>query len=67
MTKNTITNKGNYSFETKEREDLFHEHKGEGWSQEYKKYRINSIEINLKNCPEAILFQDSFLFRWLKE
>ena len=41
MKNKTIINKGNYSFETQEREELFHKYKGEGWSDEYKRYRIN--------------------------
>jgi radical SAM protein with 4Fe4S-binding SPASM domain len=39
MTNKTIINKGNYSFETKEREKKFHQYKGEGWEKEYKEYR----------------------------
>ncbi len=48
MTNKTIINKGNYSFEIKEREELFHKHKGEGWSKEYKQYRVNWEEYPKK-------------------
>ena len=41
MENNTIINKGNYSFETEEREEQFHKLKGEGWNKEYKEYRKN--------------------------
>lgn len=39
MSNKTIINKGNYSFETEERDNLFHKYKGEGWDAEYKEYR----------------------------
>ncbi len=48
MENKTIINKGNYSFETSEREELFHKYKGEGWSEEYKQYRINWEEYPKK-------------------
>lgn len=48
MSNQTIINKGNYSFETPEREKLFHKYKGEGWSEEYKEYRINWEEYPKK-------------------
>ncbi len=37
-------NKGNYSMETKEREELFEQHRGQGWEAEYKRYRENWIK-----------------------
>lgn len=48
MKNKTIINKGNYSFETPEREAMFHEYKGEGWSDEYKEYRRNWEEYPKK-------------------
>ena len=48
MNNKTIINKGNYSFETTEREELFHKHKGEGWDEEYKQYRKNWEEYPKK-------------------
>lgn len=48
MKTETIINKGNYSFETLEREAMFHEYKGEGWSDEYKEYRKNWEEYPKK-------------------
>ena len=48
MENKTIINKGNYSFETSEREELFHKYKGEGWKDEYKQYRINWEEYPKK-------------------
>lgn len=48
MTDKTIINKGNYSFETPEREEQFHKYKGEGWSDEYKLYRVNWEEYPKK-------------------
>ncbi len=41
MKQNTIINKGNYTLETPEREKLFDKYKGEGWEEEYAKYREN--------------------------
>lgn len=41
MKNETVINKGNYSFETLDREKLFHTYKGEGWSEEYTEYRKN--------------------------
>jgi len=32
-------NKGNYSMDTQEREDLFDQYRGEGWEQQYRDYR----------------------------
>lgn len=43
-----VINKGNYSFETQEREELFHQYKGEAWSEEYKEYRKNWEEYPKK-------------------
>ena len=37
-------NKGNYSMETEEREQLFEKYRGEGWEEEYKEYRANWIK-----------------------
>jgi sulfatase maturation enzyme AslB (radical SAM superfamily) len=34
-------NKGNYSLETSEREELFEKYRGEGWEEEYYTYRKN--------------------------
>ena len=34
-------NKGNYSMDTSEREELFDKYRGEGWEQEYAEYRKN--------------------------
>lgn len=48
MSDKTIINKGNYSFETKEREELFHKYKGEGWEEEYKEYRKKWEEFPTK-------------------
>jgi len=48
MTNKTIINKGNYSFETDERETLFHQYKGEGWEEEYQIYRKNWEEYPQK-------------------
>lgn len=39
--KNIPINKGNYSMETQEREQLFEKYRGEGWEEEYKAYRDN--------------------------
>lgn len=41
MKPNIIINKGNYSFETPQREELFNKYKGLGWEEEYKEYRKN--------------------------
>ena len=41
MKPNIIINKGNYSFETPQREELFNKYKGLGWEKEYKEYRKN--------------------------
>lgn len=38
-------NKGNYSMDTEEREALFEQYRGEGWEDEYKKYRKNWVEL----------------------
>lgn len=38
-------NKGNYSMDTPEREVLFEQYRGEGWEDEYKKYRKNWVEL----------------------
>lgn len=38
-------NKGNYSMDTPEREALFEQYRGEGWEDEYKKYRKNWVEL----------------------
>lgn len=38
---NVIINKGNYSLETKKREDLFENYRSEGWKKEYDLYRKN--------------------------
>lgn len=39
MKQNTPINKGNYSMDTVERENLFEKYRGYGWEAEYKKYR----------------------------
>lgn len=58
MENKTVINKGNYSFETVEREKQFHNFKGEGWSQEYKKYRKNWEDLPKKqlvsNYPQLV-------------
>jgi len=36
---NVPINKGNYSMDSADREELFERYKGEGWSEEYKEYR----------------------------
>lgn len=36
-------NKGNYSMDTPEREALFAKHLGEGWEEDYRKYRENWV------------------------
>ncbi|MCW5624028.1 MAG: SPASM domain-containing protein [Burkholderiales bacterium] len=38
-------NKGNYSMDTPERERLFERHRGEGWEEEYAKYRADWAEL----------------------
>lgn len=38
-------NKGNYSMETPEREELFERHRAEGWEREYREYRKNWTEF----------------------
>ncbi|MCT7522602.1 radical SAM protein [Aliarcobacter cryaerophilus] len=48
MKQNTIINKGNYSFEPLEREELFSKYKGIGWEKEYKEYRKNWEEYPKK-------------------
>ncbi len=48
MKNEIIINKGNYSFETDKREELFHKYKGEGWSQDYQQYRVNWEEYPKK-------------------
>jgi uncharacterized radical SAM superfamily Fe-S cluster-containing enzyme len=48
MKQNTIINKGNYSFESLEREELFNKYKGIGWEKEYKEYRKNWEEYPKK-------------------
>lgn len=48
MKNKTIINKGNYSFETSEREEQFHKYKGEGWDEEYKQYRVHWEEYPKK-------------------
>ncbi|HSA06690.1 MAG TPA: radical SAM protein [Candidatus Gastranaerophilales bacterium] len=42
---NIPINKGNYSMETPEREELFEKYRGEGWEEEYKNYRKNWSEL----------------------
>jgi len=37
-------NKGNYSMDTLEREELFDKYRGEGWEKEYAEYRANWIK-----------------------
>lgn len=37
-------NKGNYSMETPEREELYEIYRGEGWEEEYKEYRSNWVK-----------------------
>ncbi|AQR96985.1 radical SAM/SPASM domain-containing protein [Clostridium saccharoperbutylacetonicum] len=41
---NIPINKGNYTMETQEREELFEKYKAEGWEEEYKEYRENWIK-----------------------
>lgn len=41
MADKTIIDKGNYSFETAQREERFHRYKSEGWGKEYQAYRTN--------------------------
>jgi len=41
MSHNVPINKGNYSFETPEREALFESYRSEGWEDEYRAYRKN--------------------------
>lgn len=43
MEQNVPINKGNYSMDTIEREQLFEEYRGYGWEKEYKIYRENWI------------------------
>ena len=38
---NVPINKGNYSLDTNEREDLFEQYRGGGWEKEYHQYRLN--------------------------
>ena len=42
--RNIPINKGNYTMETLEKEELFEKYRGEGWEEEYKKYRKNWSE-----------------------
>lgn len=49
--KNIPINKGNYTMETQEREQLFEQYRGEGWEEEYKKYRSDWV----KNAKEQIV------------
>lgn len=42
--RNVPINKGNYSMDTAEREALFEQNRGDGWEQEYTKYRRNWTE-----------------------
>ena len=62
MKNQTIINKGNYSFETPEREELFHKHKGEGWSKEYKEYRLNWEEYPQRHFVSKLTGSLSGLF-----
>lgn len=50
---NIPINKGNYTMETSEREALFEEYRGEGWEEEYRKYRQNWV-----NYPEIQYISD---------
>ena len=46
MTKRYVPiNKGNYSMDTNEREDLFDGYRGEGWAKEYSEYRQNWSDL----------------------
>ena len=38
-------NKGNYSMDTEEREELFEQYRGEGWEQDYNEYRHNWLSF----------------------
>lgn len=38
---NIPINKGNYSMESPEREEIFEQYRGEGWEEEYRAYRAN--------------------------
>lgn len=50
---NIPINKGNYTMETKEREELFERYKSEDWENEYKTYRENWI-----NYPKSQYVSD---------
>ncbi len=43
--RNIPINKGNYSMDTKEREEKFEDYRGEGWMEEYKKYREDWYQL----------------------
>jgi len=45
MDRHTPINKGNYSMDSPEREELFEKYKGEGWEEGYREYRRNWVEF----------------------
>lgn len=55
-------NKGNYSMETPEREELFEQYRGDGWEDEYRAYREKWVEF-AKNqiIPDYPLLVDAEL------
>lgn len=58
----TPIDKGNYSMETPEREELFDRYRGERWEKEYKEYRKNWTEFaNNKTVSEYPLLVDAEL------
>jgi len=55
-------NKGNYSMESPEREELFEQCRAEGWEEEYRKYRKNWVEFaKNKTISEYPLLVDAEL------
>ena len=55
-------NKGNYSMETPEREELFERYRAEGWEEEYGKYRKNWVAFaKNKTVSEYPLLVDAEL------
>lgn len=60
--RNIPINKGNYSMEPPEREELFERYRGEGWKGEYKDYRKNWVEYaKNKTVSEYPLLVDAEL------
>lgn len=60
--RNIPINKGNYSMEPPEREELFERYRGEGWEEECKDYRRNWVEYaKSKTVSEYPLLVDAEL------